>query len=139
MARVSPVASTTLRLPRQRSLCPLACTSRLSRDSTASRGAALSTGCSMARCPSKPALPTATLHKQAMPQRPEIVLVKDSRQGLATVLQRRQRQRDPDENSTRCCYLSHTRTCVNTPERSVVPVSQPVAIAREPLDQPSRF
>src|SRR5713226_4078202 len=93
MARVFPVASTTLRLPWQSSLYRLVYASRLSRTSTASRGPALSTGCSMARCPSRPALPTATLHKQAALQRPEIVPVKRRRRGLE--LQRRHRQ-DPD-------------------------------------------
>src|SRR6266700_6969814 len=99
MARVSPVASTTLRLPRQRSLYLLVCTSRLSRDSTASRGPALSTGCSMARCPSRPVLPPATLHKQAALQRPEIVPAKRRCQGLE--LQRRHRQ-DPEAECFSC-------------------------------------
>src|SRR6266567_7131688 len=37
------------------------------------------------------------------------------------------------------CYLSHTRTCANTPERSVLPASSSIAMAQEPLDRPSRF
>src|SRR5258708_11391362 len=94
MARVFPVASTTLRLPWERSLYRLVYTSRLSRNSTASRGPALSTGCSMARGPSRPALPTATLHK-----RPVLVLVKDSRRGLE--LQRRRRP-DPEAECFSC-------------------------------------